>query len=62
MHKMWHVIVEVRKSNPIFSSNRLPYYNLVNIVELIPIFIPEKNKNKNLKKKKKFQLTLGSYL
>ena len=35
-----HIIVQVRKCNPIFCTNWLTDYNLVDVIELIPIFIP----------------------
>lgn len=38
---VWKVVVQVRKSNLVFSADRLPDDDLVNIVELIPIFIPK---------------------
>lgn len=37
---VWKVVVQVRKSNLIFSADRLPDDDLINIVEFIPVFIP----------------------
>lgn len=34
------VVVQVRKSNLVFSADRLPDDDLVNIIEFIPIFVP----------------------
>ena len=35
-----HIIVQVWKCNPIFCTNWLTDYNLVDVIELIPVFIP----------------------
>lgn len=35
-----HIIVQVWKCNPIFCTNWLADYNLVDVIELIPVFIP----------------------
>lgn len=37
---VWKVVVQVRKSNLVFSADRLPDDDLVNIIEFIPIFVP----------------------
>lgn len=37
---MWEVVVQVRKSNLVFSADGLPDDDLVNIIEFIPIFVP----------------------
>lgn len=42
MHKMWHIVVQIRKSNTIFSPNWLSYNDFVDIIKLIPVLIPEK--------------------
>lgn len=34
------VVVQVRESNLVFSADRLPDDDLVNIIEFIPVFIP----------------------
>ncbi len=36
-----YVVVEIWKGNPVFCPHWLSYDNLVDIIELIPIFIPE---------------------
>lgn len=33
------VVVEMRKGYLVFCPNRVPHYDLINIVELVPIFI-----------------------
>ena len=35
-----HIIVQVWICNPIFCTNWLTDYNLVDVIELIPVFIP----------------------
>ena len=35
-----HIIVQVWKCNPVFCTNWLTDYNLVDVTELIPVFIP----------------------
>jgi hypothetical protein len=40
MHIVGHIIVQVWKCNPIFFTNWLTDYNLVDVIELIPVFIP----------------------
>jgi hypothetical protein len=35
-----HIVVQVWKRNPIFCTNWLTDYNLVDVIELIPVFIP----------------------
>lgn len=40
MNVIRHVVVQEWKRNPILSSNRLTNYNLVNVIELIPILVP----------------------
>ena len=35
-----HIIIQVQKCNPIFCTNWLTDYNLVDVIELIQIFIP----------------------
>jgi hypothetical protein len=37
-----HVVVQVWKCNPVFCTNWLTDYNLVDVIELIPVFIPIK--------------------
>ena len=37
---MRHIVVQVWKCNPIFCTNWLTDYNLVDVIELIPVFIP----------------------
>ena len=44
MNLVGHVIVKIRKCNSIFCSDWLTYNNLVDIIELIPVFIPVKQK------------------
>lgn len=43
MNKMWHVIIQIGKCNPIFSTYGLPDDNFVDIIELIPVFITKNN-------------------
>lgn len=40
---MRHVVVQVRKSNPVFCSYWLPYNDFIDVVEFIPIFIARIN-------------------
>lgn len=44
MHIMGHIIVEVWECNPVFCANWLTDDNLVDIIKLIPVFIPIKKK------------------
>lgn len=37
---VWKVVIQVRKSNLVLSTNRLTDDDLINIIELIPVFIP----------------------
>lgn len=37
---MWKVVIQVRKSNLVLSTNRLTDDDLINIVKFIPVFIP----------------------
>lgn len=37
---VWKVVIQVRKSNLVFSTNRLTDDDLINIIEFIPVFIP----------------------
>lgn len=39
MHKMWHIIVEIRERNTIFRAYRLSYDNFVDVIEFVPIFV-----------------------
>lgn len=43
MDIMGHIIIKVWECNPILCTNWLTDDNLVDIVELIPVFIPIKN-------------------
>lgn len=45
MNKMRHIIVEIGKRNSIFSSYWLSNDDLINIIELVPIFIAVININ-----------------
>jgi len=40
MDILGHIIAQVWKCNPIFCTNWLTDYNLLDVIELIPIFIP----------------------
>ena len=40
MDMVGHIIVQVWKCNPIFCTDWLTDYNLVDVIELIPVFIP----------------------
>lgn len=53
MHKMWHIIVQIWKSNAVFRANRLTNYDLVNVIEFVPIIITAENKTFNLNNRKK---------
>lgn len=37
---MWQVIVQVRECNFVFGPDWLPDDDLVDVIELIPVFIP----------------------
>lgn len=41
MHKVWHIVVQVRKGNAVFRANWLPDNDFVNVIELVPILVPK---------------------
>lgn len=43
MNKFWKVIVKIWESNLVFSPYLLSDNDLVNVIEFIPIFVPEKS-------------------
>ena len=53
MNLEWHVVVQVREGDPVLRSDWLANDDLVDVIELIPIFIPVRKQNKT--KKKTFQ-------
>lgn len=41
MHKVWHVVVEIREGDPVFRSDWLANDNLVDVIKLVPVLIPD---------------------
>ncbi len=45
MDVVGHVVVEEGEGNPVLGTNGLPNDNLIDIIELVPILIPENKQN-----------------
>jgi len=41
MHKVWHIVVQVREGNAVFRANWLPDNDFINVIELVPILVPK---------------------
>ena len=39
MNLIWDAVVEVRERNAVLSAHRLAYNDLVDVVELVPVFV-----------------------
>ena len=51
MHLEGNVVVQVREGDAVLSAHRLPDDDLVDVVELIPVLIPESQMHSTLSKK-----------
>lgn len=41
VHKVWHVVVQIRESDPVLCPHRLSNDDFVDVVELVPVLIPD---------------------
>ena len=46
MDELWHVVVQIRKSDSVFGPDWLSDDDLVDIIELIPVLVAEKQRLK----------------
>lgn len=46
VHKMWHVIEQIRKRYTIFSTNWLPDDDFIDVVEFVPVIITARENDK----------------
>lgn len=45
MYVVRQIVIQVRKSDSVLCSDRLANNNLVDVIELIPVLVPERKSN-----------------